>query len=76
MTTKTFNNCSLIFSSSSFMPTTSFCMAASLALEPKVFTSRPISWAIKPNFLPLASSVFKRFDEIIAMGFQGVSFPR
>jgi len=45
-------SCSLIFSSSSFIITTCFCISASLALEPMVLISRPISWAIKPSFLP------------------------
>ena len=49
-------SCSLIFSSSSFMPTTRCCTVASLALEPMVLISRPISWARKASFLPTASS--------------------
>lgn len=39
----TLSTCSLIFSSSSFMSTTSFCMSELLALEPMVLISRPIS---------------------------------
>ena len=49
-------SCSFIFSSSSFMPTTRCCTVASLALEPMVLISRPISWARKASFLPTASS--------------------
>lgn len=48
--------CSFIFSSSSFMRTTSFWMSWSLALEPIVLISRPISWAINPSLRPGASS--------------------
>src|SRR6476620_9684673 len=52
----TFNICSFNFSSSSFISTTHFCMAASYALEPVVLISRPISWRTKDNFFPLDSS--------------------
>ena len=48
----TFSTCSLICSSSSFILTTMFCISAWLDLEPVVLISRPISWAMKPSFLP------------------------
>src|SRR5690606_27932330 len=54
----TLSICSLIFSSSSFICTTSCCMGAKLALDPMVLISLPISWAIKPNFFPLESLDF------------------
>ena len=44
--------CSRIFSSSSFILTTHCWMPAWLALEPVVLISRPISWMMKPSFLP------------------------
>ena len=45
-------SCSLIFSSSSFISTTSFCISTWLAFEPVVLISRPISCATKASFLP------------------------
>ncbi len=48
----TFSTCSFICSSSSFIRTTSFCISLWFDLEPRVFTSRPISCAMNPNFLP------------------------
>ena len=51
-TYKTFNTCSLICSSSSFISTTIFCISLWFDFEPSVFTSLPISWAINPSFLP------------------------
>ena len=48
----TLSTCSLICSSSSFIFTTMFCISARLLLLPVVLISRPISWAMKPNFLP------------------------
>ncbi len=51
------STCSLIFSKSSFISTTTRCMLASLALAPRVFISLPISWAIKLSFFPEASSL-------------------
>lgn len=53
----TLSDCSLIFSSSSFIRTTSFCMSAWLDLDPIVLISRPISWAMKPSFFPQFSSL-------------------
>ena len=50
------STCSLICSSSSFIFTTMFCISAWLLLEPVVLISRPISWAMKPSFLPLGVS--------------------
>ena len=47
-----FSTCSLICSSSSFICTTMFCISAWFDFEPVVLISRPISWAIKPSFLP------------------------
>src|SRR5690606_9134053 len=55
----TLSICSLIFSSSSFICTTSCCMGAWLALDPMVLISRPISWAMKPSFFPLESVDFR-----------------
>ena len=45
-------DCSLIFSRSSFILTTSFWMSVLFAFEPVVLISRPISCAMKPSFLP------------------------
>src|SRR5690606_4512529 len=53
---KTLSSCSLIFSSSSFMRTTTCWMPAWLAFEPRVLISRPISWEMKPSFFPFASA--------------------
>ena len=50
------SDCSLIFSSSSFILTTHFCISAWLALEPRVLISRPISWAMKPSLRPGSGS--------------------
>ena len=58
------STCSLICSSSSFIFTTMFCISAWLLLEPVVLISRPISWAMKPSFLPLgvsSSSVSRKY---------------
>ena len=51
-TYRIFMDCSRTFSSSCFMRTTSCCIPAWLALEPVVLISRPISWMMKPSFLP------------------------
>lgn len=53
---KTLLVCSLIFSNSSFINTTSFCISASFAFEPIVFTSLPISCPMKFNLRPPAGS--------------------
>src|SRR5262245_1474958 len=47
-----FSSCSRNRSSSPFIATTACCMAASLALEPIVLISRPISCARNPSCLP------------------------
>ena len=48
----TFRTCSLICSRMSFIFTTMICISLWLLLLPRVLISRPISCAIKPNFLP------------------------
>jgi len=47
------STCSFIFSNSFFISTTICCIAAWLALEPKVLISRPISCAMNPSLRPL-----------------------
>lgn len=49
---RTFIACSLIFSNSSFIKITYCCTNASLALEPIVLISLPISCEMNPSFLP------------------------
>src|SRR5436190_13281104 len=51
-----FITCSFTFSSSSFISTTSRWMAASLAFDPMVLISRPISCAMKLSLRPCCSS--------------------
>ena len=59
---KTFNICSLAFSSSSFIKITSCCISTSLALEPVVLISRPNSCKINESFLPLLISFSASMD--------------
>lgn len=58
----TFSTCSLAFSNSSFIITTDFWMVASLALDPVVLISRPISCRTKESFLPLLSPASSSSD--------------
>jgi hypothetical protein len=59
---KTFNICSLAFSSSSFIKITNCCISTSLALDPVVLISRPNSCKIKESFLPLLNSFSSKMD--------------
>jgi hypothetical protein len=65
--------CSLIFSSSSFIFTTNFCIGASFDLDPMVLISRPISWEIKFIFFPMIFR-FPVFHEIIDVTIQPNNF--
>ena len=49
------------------MLTTIFWISASLAFEPRVLISLPISCVIKPSFLPCESVLREHFDEMVAV---------